>query len=83
MERRNVFIFDPGTSDPATLSVKPPLEHLAVVTGPPHDLNPAQLPSNSQSKLAPAGMLPKHRTWSGGVLFTLPEGSMVSATGNR
>lgn len=76
MAQPNICVFDAGTSDAGSLSIKFPSEQswaqaAGVLHGAPALAPPTQTTSPVTSPL-PKESLPRHRTLSGGLLFTLP-----------
>jgi hypothetical protein len=60
--------FDAGTSDRGSLS----LWFRCMIPG-FEDMEPRVRWEGAPETMSPRGLLPKHRTWSGGLLFTLPD----------
>ncbi len=74
----DICVFDAGTSGSGSLSLKFPAlpgeTRAAGDAGQPTTQLP-QLRRTSEGSTATSALLPRHRSWSGGILFTLPEGS--------
>ena len=86
MTQPNICIFDAGTSDAGSLSMKFPSDQpwFQAAGGRPGAPALALLTQTTSSFTRPMSKepLPRHRTLSGGLLFTLPEHSNRNQIGD-